>query len=280
MRIPGPIHLAIALGGAAAPMAQFVLLGGDWISACALGFFTGSATGTTYSFHRVMKARRAPEELRPERLNFLVRHGSGLIASWGCAFIAAACSLNAHAPELIEQLIAPGIYAGALGLLAMVLTASYAFLPWPSHLRTGQVAAGREWPGVKLPWIALTWTALSIGLPAYLLGTWPPAWAFVAQAAFVAGITLPFDVRDLTVDDASMRTVPHLFGASTTVRIALLCLALSAVGFLLSDDAAGRWIVSTIGLLVVAFGGKTRGSFYYDVLLDGLLGAQLLVLIF
>lgn len=271
MRLPRPLHLSIALGGAVAPAVQWVLLGGGTREAWVLGGLTGAVTGATYSVHRVVKARRAPEELQPERRDFLVRHGTGLVAAWGAAVLAAACSFIAHAPSLVGRLLQPV----PLGLAAVgaALTLGYAVLP-------GGVGAGREWPGAKLPWIALTWAALSVLGPAYLLGVPPSAWAVAAQAAFVAGITLPFDVRDLGVDAPSMRTLPQVLGPSRAIRIALCLTAFSAAAFLIADPAAGRWVVSALTLLILPFGVRPRRPFYYDIVLDGLLVAQGLALFF
>lgn len=276
MRIPRPLHLSIALGGAVAPAVQWVLLGGGTREAWVLGGLTGAVTGATYSVHRVVKAARAPHELQPERRDFLVRHGGGLIAAWCAAVLASACSFVAHAPSLVGRLFHPV----PIGLAAVgaALTLGYAVLPW--RARTGRRAAGREWPGAKLPWIALTWAALSVLAPAYLLGVPPSAWAVAAQAAFVAGITLPFDVRDLGVDAPSMRTLPQVLGPSRAIRLALCLTAFSAAAFLIADPAAGRWVVSALTLLILPFGVRQRRPFYYDIVLDGLLVAQGLALFF
>lgn len=259
-----------------APAVQWVLLGGGMREAWVLGGLTGAVTGATYSVHRVVKASRAPEELQPERRYFLVRHGAGLIAAWVAAVLAAACSFVAHAPSLVGRLLHPV----PLGLAAVgaALTLGYAMLPWRG--RPGRPGAGREWPGAKLPWIALTWAALSVLGPAYLLGVTPSAWAVAAQAAFVAGITLPFDVRDLGVDAPSMRTLPQVLGPSRAIRIALCLTAFSAATFLLADPAAGRWVVSALALFILPFGVRPRRPFFYDIVLDGLLVGQGLALLF
>ena len=203
MRFPGPTHLAIALGGGAAPAVQFVLWGGGAGEAAALGGLTGAATGAAYSLHRVIKSRRAPEDLPPERRAFLLAHGGELLAAWGMALLAAGCAFLAHAPHLAGRMLSP---VGLVGVaLAGAATLGYAVLP-------GRRAAGRELPGAKLPWIALTWAGLSVAFPAWLVaeGSWPAGWgwAAAAQAAFVAGITVPFDVRDAAVDAEAMRTLP------------------------------------------------------------------------
>ena len=271
MRFPAPTHVAIALGGAIAPATQFVLWGGSTAHAWALAGLTGATTGAAYSLHRVVKAHRAPEELRPERRAFLTEHGGKLLAVWGAALLAAGCAFVAHAVPLVQRLLAPGPVAVAA--VGGALTVAYAFLPWRAG---GRRAAGREWPGAKLPWIALTWAVLSVALPAHLVGEGAEhAWlAFLGQTAFVAGITVPFDVRDLDVDAPGMRTLPHLIGPSQAIRIALFLVAFSAAAFVSVDLAAGRYLVSAAALLVVALGSRARGTRYYDLLLDGLLAAQ------
>ena len=183
----------------------------------------------------------------------------------------------AHPPPLTGRLLG----AAPLAVLGVLATAAYAVLPWQRG--AGRWAAGREWPGAKLPWIALTWAVLSVALPAFLLGAdeWPAGWgwAFAGQAAFVAGITVPFDVRDLGVDAPGMRTLPQLAGPSRSIRMALCMVAFSAAAFLIADPAAGRWLVSVAALLAVAVGSVPRKPGYYDGLLDGLLAAQALALL-
>ena len=160
MKLPAPTHLAIACGGTLAPMGQFMVWGGAWHEALALGGLTGTMTGLAYSFHRVVKVRRAPEEMQPERRAFLVKHGPALLAVWACAGLAAWCTFIAHAPSLTAALINPTVLLVAG--LGGGLTLAYAVLPWKSPARKGVLGAGREWPGMKLPWIALTWATIVV----------------------------------------------------------------------------------------------------------------------
>lgn len=261
-------------------MGQFVAWGGSWPEALAVGGLTGTTTGFVYSFHRVVKVRRAPEEMDPDRRTFLREHGLALLAVWACAGLAALCTFIAQAPSLMASLLQPTVLL--LAGLGAVFTLAYAILPWKSNSRPGKPGAGREWPGLKLPWIALSWAALSVGLPAHLMHVEPSVWglAFAGQTAFVAGITLPFDVRDAHLDPPNMFTLPQFMGNSGAVRLGLALIALSAAVFLWSDAFHGRWAVSVVAMLPVAFGSIPRRAAYYDILLDGLLtlqGASLLL---
>jgi len=99
-------------------------------------------------------------------------------------------------------------------------------------------------------------------------------WAFAGQTAFIAGITLPFDVRDARLDSPNMRTLPQTMGHSGAVRMGLGFIAFSAAAFLMSDPFPGRWAVSVAAMLPVAFGSVPRRTAYYDILLDGMITLQ------
>ena len=58
-----------------------------------------------------------------------------------------------------------------------------------------------------------------------------PAYAIGVQMLFVAGITLPFDVRDLAIDPVELRTVPQQSGVRFTTALAITLVVLSMGGF-------------------------------------------------
>jgi hypothetical protein len=96
----------------------------------------------------------------------------------------------------------------------------------------------------------------------------------ISQALFVAGITVPFDVRDLNLDPTEFQTWPQLWGASPSIRIALFLLASSALGFVFFDLNMGRVVVALLALPIVAWTVRPRKEAVYSLLLDGLLILQ------
>ena len=92
----------------------------------------------------------------------------------------------------------------------------------------------------------------------------------LSQTLFVAGITVPFDVRDLDLDPPEFQTWPQRWGASRSIRIALFLLAISAAGFVLFDLNLGRAMISLLALPLVAWTVRPRKEAVYSLMLDGL----------
>ncbi len=240
----------------------------DWsflwaISAC---------TGWVYTFQRWMKSTRKPEQMPASRLEFMQKQGGRLGVFWTLLSIWAT----------LQWLFEAGIpFASQLAtqwplfLLAAVMSIGYAFNP---------IGSGRGWrerPHLKLPAIALSWTLATVIFPASHLGItwWEPENGHIlgiaiSQVLFVAGITVPFDVRDVNLDPSEFRTWPQRWGASGSTRIALFLLAISASGFVVSDLNWGRAAVAIAAMPIVAWTVRPRKEAVYSLLLDGLLILQ------
>jgi 4-hydroxybenzoate polyprenyltransferase len=96
----------------------------------------------------------------------------------------------------------------------------------------------------------------------------------LAQFAFILGITVPFDIRDMAFDAPSLKTVPQLLGPSRSTRLALFAVAFSAGFFYIADPSPERMVVSILALPIVAIGVTPRRPFYYLILIDGLILLQ------
>ncbi len=224
-----------------------------------MAIWTGAAAGWTYTFQRWWKWRNNPEALSPERrLAFERSPWSGMIV-WTSVLAAATCTLLAHEPPAISS-FAPWLF------IAAALSAGYAVLPRPG----GEGLRGV--PGLKLPVIALTWGWATVVLPQAGAGA-DPDWAvFAGQILFIAGLTLPFDVRDAATDPPGLRTLPQRYGAHSAIQTALVLLASAAAIFVLAPGPHwGRVAVALIAMPIVAAGVRPRQESYYTWALDGLL---------
>lgn len=264
--MPRPLeiaHVVIALGAASCAAASLAPTLGAAALWDPLVFWIGAAAGWTYTFQRWWKWRRNPADLAPDRrAAFEGSPWAGLIV-WTSIFLAASCTLIAHA-ALDFMAFLP--WAAGGGLLA----AAYATFPirFPGGLRGV--------PGLKLPLIALAWAWATVALPLLGTGSWHAlSWAVaLGQFLFIAGLTIPFDIRDLAQDPPGLRTLPQWLGAHESLRIALILLAASAAIFVQTPDQTGRMALSLIALPIVAFGPVPRREAYYTWLLDGLLILQ------
>lgn len=240
----------------------------DWsflwaISAC---------TGWVYTFQRWMKSTRKPEQMPASRLRFMREQGGRLGVFWTLLTLGATAQWMFEAsPPFGHQLASQW----PLFLAAAVMSIGYAFNP------IGRGRGWRERPHLKLPAIALSWTLATVIFPASHLGIswWDPEnahlWGVaISQLLFVAGITVPFDVRDIRIDPPEFRTWPQRWGASSSIRIALFLLAISASGFVVFDLNWGRAAVAIAALPIVAWTVRPRKEAVYSLLLDGLLILQ------
>jgi len=260
-------HLIIAAGAASCAAATLAAAGLEDIAIWKhpMVFWVGSLSGWTYTVQRWWKWRQQPEEL-PEnrRIAFEKSPWSGLLV-WTAVALAATCTLLAHRPPDWKAFLP---WACGAGLLSM----GYAI--WP--------AAGgglRSFPGMKLPLIAITWAWATVLLPLSAEGLELNVWAFSGQMLFIAGITVPFDVRDMNQDADALGTLPQRLGAHRAIRLALFMLAISAGIFVATPQI--EWVrmgIAVGAMPIVAWGVVPRNEAYYTFALDGMLMVQALAI--
>jgi len=168
------------------------------------------STGLGYTIQRGIKHARNPETMPPLRRAFWDRWKWAMVVIWGGAWtwftVASAESLRWDHPERLWVVVGLGI--ASLG---------YAFVP-------GTQGGFRNVVGLKVPLIAGVWATATTHHPE--LGLDPLLW--VQRFLFVAGLTLPFDIRDLDVDRPHMTTLPMVASTDQVLRWARFLLAASA----------------------------------------------------
>lgn len=193
------------------------------------------------------------------------------------------------------------VYACVAGLASLY----YFFcLPWsvqlaliiPAFLSLGYVLPIfgskrrlRDFDQIKIYLVAIVWAGVTVGLPAIaaqeaLSSTL--VLMFIERALFIFAITLPFDIRDLRVDDHSqVKTIPGQLGVPATRRLAqgLLCLALilAMVNTWLGCYGLVTLIALAISYLIcfilVQMAHAKRHDYFYSGLLDGTMMMQFLL---
>jgi len=134
----------------------------------------------------------------------------------------------------------------------------------------------RDIPSLKIFLIAIVWSATATFMPYLNLdnSTDPIPWLlFLANFIFIFALTIPFDIRDLLLDEPDKKTIPQLLGEKRALQLAmgllilywpLLCLIagqflyLSLLGVLLS-------------ILLINGAKRTTNDFYFSFSIDGLL---------
>ena len=226
MRFLSFTHIWIALGA-------FVTTTFSWLW-CVDGFpmergsmwiamWVGLSTGLGYTVQRAIKHTRHPHNMPGLRRAFWDRWKWGMIACWTGAWLA----FNvAYVEELGWE------EPGRLAVVAGVGLASVAYALMP-----GMGGGLRKVTWLKIPLIAVVWATATTHHP--VLGIDPVLW--VQRVMFIAGLTLPFDIRDLDVDRAHMTTLPMVVTAERVLTWARLLLgAAAALSF-------GVWLGRLLG---------------------------------
>lgn len=194
-RILSFTHLWISLGAFVTTMFSWMW----WAEGAAMerggvevAFWVATATGLGYTVQRAIKHTRHPHIMPEGRRRFWDTAKLPMVAAWGLAW--AGCTWI-HQDELgLEE---PGRVA-VLGVLALASLA-YAVVPgWGGGLRKS------VW--MKTPLIAAVWATATTHHPE--LGWDGTLW--IQRFVFIAGLTLPFDIRDLDVDRHHMDTLPQV----------------------------------------------------------------------
>ena len=272
VKILGYSHLIIALGaGVTAYISGFSLgLGGDMSEAATL---IGAFTGLGYTVQRFIKTRFFPLSAPPERIAFMKKYGVGLIVAWGIVFMAV----------IMIVAVDFSTSANALVIFLIIISIAYAAIPL------------REKAYLKLPLIAGVFALATVVYPVLLAGfklsDFTPILVTVllARVLYIAGITIPFDVRDLNIDSVNMKTMPQQIGTKRSLQRAVILVGGSGVlwaGLLIMEaipQIVGYSLlihaIISIPFVSPILAGRNRSEFFYSIVLDGLISFQFVILL-
>ena len=171
-----------------------------------------------------------------------------------------------------------------VALLPAALSFAYAF---PFIRLKGKWRRLREIEALKIFIIAIVWAIISTMLPATANDPTGKAWLtfpiilwFVACAAMIFSITIPFDIRDLHYDGGKLRTLPAILGVKKAILLALIALGISTV--LVGVIAlyyefggvpvfAAYFLWSIITGILIAKSTPQRPEYYFSFIMDGVM---------
>ena len=214
-------------------------------------------------------------------------------------------NMPADRRQFIEKWFEWVMSSWVIGVLIWLVTFWNSLFPWLNALTAGWplvlallalalgyasnpfLNQGNGWRDVsrmKLPVIAITWGLATVWVPGVMSGEGP--WEVnlivraIAQSTFIAGLTIPFDVRDLQIDPAAMNTVPQRIGLRRAAVIALLLILLSGCFFMAAGNALAPMIAAACAIPGVIYGRSSREEWLYSIILDGCLIVQGFVIFF
>ena len=134
---------------------------------------------------------------------------------------------------------------------------------------------------IKIFLIAIVWGWLTVWVPAAELGvTWDLStlWMALERSAFIFAITVPFDIRDLEVDQhTEVKTLPSTLGTNSAILLAIFAL-LAMVAFAgwnayVGWYPSGAWLGLTLSALsslaLILYSRRAKHDYYFSGLLDG-----------
>ena len=268
IKILGFSHIVIALGaGITVYLTGFALgLEGAFFQAALI---VGALTGLGYTAQRLIKTMFFPSSAPAERNAYMKRYGTTLFIIWASILVAALL--------FVEVMLSTSTFI--VGGFLITTGLMYALVP------------AREIAYLKLPFISLVWAIATVILPVYLTGLeddidmWTVFAIVISRGLYIAGLTIPFDVRDLDIDRLSMKTVPQTIGVASSLYWAMILVGSSAIlwfGLAASQSinsdvgiALGIHAVVTIPFVSPPFAGINRHEIYHTFVLDGILVAQI-----
>ena len=130
----------------------------------------------------------------------------------------------------------------------------------------------RDIPFIKVLLIAFCWGFVTVFLPELFYGNeFLNNWIYILSSfLYILGITIPFDIRDMDLDNQSKKTIPQLFGKPLSCLFATAIILLSGLVFIILKQYS-MFLHCLFSALIVLFSYKTRPDYYYSFILDGLL---------
>jgi len=223
--------------------------------------FIFSSTMTTYTFQRFIKLRSG-ENISGPRMDWMMKNStlSNFIIIAG-AIITAVLSITLTFDSIIVLI--------GLGLISF-------FYAYEIKMKGKKKSNLRDIPGIKIFLIAIVWGLSCCILPYIQDGVWinSTIWPITAGfSLYVMAICIPFDIRDIDLDEKRKRTIPQLIGLSGSKILAILITISSYLIFLLVIDfqSIGLLIGYAFTILLILFTTKEKNELYFSFVMDGLL---------
>lgn len=258
-------NIWVATGVLGLTFQYYMLVEGSEISISVLGFVFFS-TLFAYNFQRYVKIRDAIPITGP-RFMWMQKYR---VVSNGLMYTSAAAIL---------------FFGAALSWLSIVILIlpSCISLFYTQRMPFSKTTSLRDIPGLKIYLIAITWTVATTLLPAIensIEMIFSSLWLSLSVFLFVLAIAIPFDIRDINLDESAKRTIPQMMGISVSkiLAIALLCASSWMLTWKYPDALTGVIITFLVALILVLFANTKRPELYFSFLLDGLFIFQPLII--
>lgn len=132
----------------------------------------------------------------------------------------------------------------------------------------------REIPFLKIFFIAITWSVATVLVPFLDMDITLSKlfWGnFMFTFFFIIAITIPFDIRDILLDNKKIKTLPQVFGVKKSILLSRFILILCFFINFLIFFSPSYPIILTIYYFVIGFSNRNMQELFYSGILDGLM---------
>ena len=233
----------------------------------------------TYLLIRIAAFKRIQEYPKNGRWNFFLRHISVMRKLLVLTGIGAIIFYFYLSRSSAQALLIPGAISLIYGL--------------PLRFGKDQIRL-RDIGIMKIFLIAFVWAFVGTALPLSQFGgdlySGKCLLLFTADFLFILGITLPFDIKDIEIDQQHrVRTIPVIIGRSQSIQLALFLLFISGVIyanvfriwplFERPDYTVPMMISLVISGMTIYLSTRMKNDYFYFGLLDGMLILQCVLVV-
>lgn len=253
-------------------LSEFIVFSNLWVALCASGLTLNTyyildtivnfqvvllvffSTFSVYNLQRIVKHNYQKKNFT-YRHNWLYNHNFIISISSGLASILALITFF----NLFDFII-------FLCLLPFTLTSIlYAFTIFSKK------RALRDLPFLKVFLISITWAVSSVILPLLELGlelSYQSIALFIFNFLFIVALTIPFDIRDLKLDDLKTNTIPQVLGVHKAIFVSYFLLVI-CIGITFYIDQTILIVPLFICLVLISQSKKEMPELFYSGILDG-----------
>lgn len=180
-------------------------------------------TASAYSYMRWVKLLQGEQLPKSPKLGWSDNWILALISTFSSGLVALAFLREIWSLKL-AVILSPGLVIALLYPLAF---------PHPNR----HFSSLRSIPMLKLFLISFSWSWLTFGVPQMLSeGLWTnySTAELLMRILLVAGLTIPFDVRDLDLDRPHLKTIPQQLGVDNALALARALLLVYQIWILVS----------------------------------------------
>lgn len=228
--------------------------------------FSFFSTLFIYNFQRLIKNYRMGDHILTDRHFWIRVHQGNIVALlWISFFLVLLCALFLGMKTILFVLIA--------GVISFAYTGI-------SKKRSKGL---REFPGIKIVLVSSVWTVVTILIPLIEAGQLSSEIVpfLIQQFIFLFILCLPFDIRDVEVDEKKIKTIPQLIGKINSI---FLCeLLLGILFFYVYHSSQNTSFIISSGVIFLYSGiviwlvRKKKSELFYLYLIDGALILQVLL---